>query len=155
MSNWVESSIGTKQVTSHYLNQWCSSLLTYICVILTHICVTWPQWINTFIWQYSPFLFEPQCVKPESSFFCEMYILKSTSSVCLDYGIIEDNTTRLAILLYRVGSAVVLLLARNIIVNWRLVEHKVFVLLYSWVSLWYSPLYIYIYIVKLLISVSP
>ena len=31
--------LGADQVTSHYLNQWWSSLLT-------HICVTLPQWVN-------------------------------------------------------------------------------------------------------------
>ena len=37
--HWFWQWLGTGQATSHYLNQWWPS-------ILTHICVTWPQWVN-------------------------------------------------------------------------------------------------------------
>ena len=36
---WFRSWLGTSQATSHYLNQWWLSLMT-------HICVTRPQWVN-------------------------------------------------------------------------------------------------------------
>ena len=36
---WFKWWLGAEQVTSHYLNQWWLSLLT-------HICITRPQWVN-------------------------------------------------------------------------------------------------------------
>ena len=38
--HWCRWWLGPSQATSHYLNPWWYSLLT-------HICVTWPQWVNT------------------------------------------------------------------------------------------------------------
>ena len=37
--HWFRKWLGTKQATSHYLNQWLS-------ISLTHICATRPQWID-------------------------------------------------------------------------------------------------------------
>ena len=37
--HWFRWWLGTKQVTSHYLNQWWPSLLM-------HTCITQPQWVN-------------------------------------------------------------------------------------------------------------
>ena len=38
--HWCRKWLGDDQATSHYLNQWSPGLLT-------HICVTWPLWVNT------------------------------------------------------------------------------------------------------------
>ena len=37
--HWFRKWLGAEQATSHYLNQWWLSSMT-------HICVTWPQWVN-------------------------------------------------------------------------------------------------------------
>ena len=36
---WFRLWLGAKEVTIHYLKQWWASLLT-------HICITWPQWVK-------------------------------------------------------------------------------------------------------------
>ena len=37
--HWFQQCLGTNKAASHYLNHWC-------CILLTHICVDWPQWVN-------------------------------------------------------------------------------------------------------------
>ena len=37
--HWFREWLGACQATSHYLNQWCL-------ILMTHICVTRPQWVN-------------------------------------------------------------------------------------------------------------
>ena len=39
ISHWFRWWLGAEQATSHYLNQWWPNLLT-------HICVSRPQWVN-------------------------------------------------------------------------------------------------------------
>ena len=39
--HWITWWFGGDQATSHYLNQWWF-------ILLTHICVTWLQWLNIF-----------------------------------------------------------------------------------------------------------
>ena len=75
--NWFRWWLGADLATSHYLNQWWSSLIT-------HICVTRPQWVNDIfcqgkLYSVSAALFTVLCsLVPNAVYqFRNLYVVKS------------------------------------------------------------------------------
>ena len=66
IQHWFRWWLGAEQATRHYLNQWCPGLLT-------HFCLTWPQWVKT----WSAFL----CASFRTTLFYAIILLSKVKSL--------------------------------------------------------------------------